>query len=197
MEGIGGATTVGLVCRDGVILASEKKMTYGYTVVSRTARKIFQVTKNIGIACAGLVSDMQAIARILSANAELLSLELKRPVSVLNVAKLLSSLMFGRRLMPYFTEVIVAGLTESTPKLYVLDPLGSLLEEKYAALGSGGAIAIGVIESKYRDDISVENGEKLVLEAIRAAIMRDAASGEGIDLMIITKEGISEKTLLI
>jgi proteasome beta subunit len=140
---------------------------------------------------------MQAIARILSANAELLSLELKRPVSVLNVAKLLSSLMFGRRLMPYFTEVIVAGLTESTPKLYVLDPLGSLLEEKYAALGSGGAIAIGVIESKYRDDISVENGEKLVLEAIRAAIMRDAASGEGIDLMIITKEGISEKTLLI
>ncbi|MEM2794153.1 MAG: proteasome subunit beta, partial [Candidatus Methanomethylicia archaeon] len=98
---------------------------------------------------------------------------------------------------PYFTEVIVAGLTESTPKLYVLDPLGSLLEEKYAALGSGGAIAIGVIESKYRDDISVEEGERLALEAIKAAIMRDAASGEGIDIMIITKEGINEKTLFI
>lgn len=197
MEGIGGATTVGIVCKDGVILASEKKMTYGYTVVSRAAKKIFQITRNIGIACAGLVSDMQAVARMLSANAELLSLELKRPVSVLSVAKLLSSLMFGRRLMPYFTEVIIAGLTENTPKLYVLDPLGSLLEERYAALGSGGAIAIGIIESRYRDDIGIEDGEKLALEAIKAAIMRDAASGEGIDVMVITKEGVNEKTISI
>lgn len=191
---IPGATTVGVVCKDGVILASEKRATYGYLVVSKGVKKVFKITDQIGAACAGLVGDMQILAREVEAQANLFSMDTGRNISVKAAAKLMSVILFNRRYAPLITQTIVGGLDEDGPSLYVLDVLGSLIPDKYAAVGSGTEIAVGVLEEGYKDGLSLEEAKALVTRAIKSAISRDSMSGDGIDFLIITKDGITEES---
>jgi len=193
---IPGATTVGIVCSSGVILASEKRVSYGNFVLSRSAKKVFKISDHIGAACAGLVSDMQILIREVGVYANLFKLETGRPISIKAAAKVISSLLFSSRLLPYITETIVGGVDDEGPSLYVLDLLGSVIPDKYAAVGSGAEIAIGVLESEYKEGMSIEEGKNLVIKAIKSAISRDAMSGDGIDLLIITKNGAKEESIM-
>lgn len=190
-----GATTVGVVCKDGVILASEKRVSYGYLVVSKGGKKVFKITDNIGAACAGLVSDMQILVREVEAYANLYSLDVRRAISVRSAAKLMSNLLFSRRLAPLITQTIVGGIDDEGASLYVLDVLGSVIPDKYAVVGSGTEIAVGVLEEGYREDLTVEEAKDLVLRAIKSAISRDIMSGDGIDFLLITKDGIREEAI--
>jgi proteasome beta subunit len=189
-----GATTIGLVCRDGVVLASERRVAWGTFVLSKAGKKVFKVSDNIGVACAGLMSDMQVIARTMGAQAALYLLDMRRPMPVKAAAKLLSNILFERRMMPLFAQTILAGVDDSSPRMFVLDLLGSLIEDKYAAVGSGAQVAIGVLESEYKESITVEQGRQIVVKAIRSAIERDAASGNGVDILVITQNGASESS---
>jgi len=192
---IPGATTVGVVCPEGVILASEKRVSYGYLVVSKGGKKVFKITDSIGAACAGLVSDMQILVREVQAYASLFDLDVGRTISVRAVAKLMSNLLFGRRLAPLITQTIVGGIDEEESSLYVLDILGSVIPDKYAVVGSGTEIAIGVVEEGYREDLTIEEAKDLVVRAIKSAISRDIMSGDGIDFLIITKDGTTEESM--
>jgi len=190
-----GATTVGILCKDGVILASEKRVSYGNLVLSRSGKKVFRITPSIGAACAGLVSDMQILVREVGAYANLFRLNVNRPITVRAVAKLMSNLLFSRRLFPLITQTVVGGVDEDGPALYVLDLLGSNIPDNYTAVGSGAEIAMGVLEESYKEDMTVEEGKKLAESAIKSAISRDVMSGDGIDLLIITKDGIREESI--
>jgi proteasome beta subunit len=190
-----GATTIGVVCADGVILASEKRVTYGYLVVSKGVKKVFKITDQIGAACAGLVGDMQILTREVEAQANLFSMDVGRRISVKSAAKLMANILFNRRYTPLITQTIVGGLDEEGPALYVLDVLGSLIPDKYAVVGSGTEIAIGVLEEGYKEGLSIEEAKALVTRAIKSAISRDAMSGDGIDFLVITKEGIAEEAI--
>jgi len=192
---IPGATTVGVVCDKGVILASEKRVSYGYFVMSKTGKKVFKITDRIGAACAGLVSDMQILVREVGAYANLFQYELGRPMSVRAAAKLMSNLLFERRLFPLITQTIVGGVDENGPSLYVLDLLGSVVPDKYAAVGTGAEIAMGVLEAGYADGLSLEGARELVVKSIRSAVSRDAMSGDGVDILIITENGMEERTV--
>jgi len=194
MAWIPGATTVGVVCRDGIILASEKRVAYGYLVVSKGGKKVFRITDQIGAACAGLVGDMQILAREVEAQGNLYSMDVGRPISVRSAAKLMSNILFNRRYAPLITQTIIAGLDDEGPSLYVLDVLGSLIPDKYAVVGSGTEIAIGVLEEGYREDIKIKEAKDLVTRSIKSAISRDVMSGDGIDFLIITKEGMTEES---
>jgi proteasome beta subunit len=192
---IPGATTIGVVCKDGVILASEKRVSYGYLVVSKGGKKVFKITDNIGAACAGLVSDMQILVREVEAYAKLFSLDVGRPISVRSAAKLMSNLLFERRLAPLITQTIVSGVDEEGASLYELDVLGSVLSDKYAVVGSGTEIAMGVLEEGYKEDLSIKEARDLVVRAIKSAISRDIMSGDGIDFLTITKNGTTEESI--
>lgn len=192
---IPGATTVGVVCKDGVILASEKRVSYGYLVVSKGGKKVFKLTDCIGAACAGLVSDMQILVREVEAYANLFSLDSSRPISVRSSAKLMSNLLFARRLAPLITQTIVGGMDDEGPSLYVLDVLGSVIPDKYAAVGSGTEIAVGVLEEAFKENMTVDEAKDLVTRAIKSAISRDIMSGDGIDFLIITKDGMQEESI--
>jgi proteasome beta subunit len=192
---IPGATTIGMVCSDGVILASEKRVSYGYLIVSKGGKKVFKLTENIGAACAGLVSDMQILVREMEAYSSLFSLDVGRPISVRSAAKLMSNLLFNRRLAPLITQTIVGGTDEEGPSIYVLDVLGSVIPDKYAAVGSGTEIAIGVLEEGYKEDITVKEGRELIGKAMKSAISRDIMSGDGIDFLTITKAGMQEESI--
>jgi proteasome beta subunit len=190
-----GATTIGAVFQDGVILASEKRVAYGYLIVSKGVKKVFKITDQIGAACAGLVGDMQILAKEVEAQANLYSMDVGRKVSVRSAAKLMANILFNRRYAPLITQTIVGGLDEEGPSLYVLDVLGSLIPDKYAAVGSGTELAIGVLEEAYKEDMKLEEIKDLVTRAIKSAVSRDVMSGDGIDFLIITKEGVTEETL--
>jgi len=192
---IPGATTIGVVCADGVILASEKRVTYGYLVVSKGVKKVFKISDQIGAACAGLVGDMQTLTREVEAQANLFNMDVGRKISVRSAAKLMSVILFNRRYSPLITQTIVGGLDEEGPSLYVLDVLGSLIPDKYAAVGSGTEIAMGVLEEGYKEGLSVEDAKALVVRAVKSAISRDAMSGDGIDFLIMTKEGMAEESM--
>jgi len=178
-----------------VILASEKRISYGNLVLSRAGKKVFKITPNIGAACAGLVSDMQILIREAEAYANLFRLEANRPISVRAVAKLISNLLFSHRLFPLITQTIVGGVDEDGPSLYVLDVLGSNIPDNYTAVGSGAEMAMGVLEESYREGMTIDEGKELAKRAIKSAISRDAMSGDGIDILIITKDGIEEESI--
>lgn len=192
---IPGATTIGVVFKDGVILASEKRVSYGYLVVSKGAKKVFKITNNIGAACAGLVSDMQILAREVEAYVNLFNLDVGRSISVRAAAKLMSNLLFNRRMAPLITQTIVGGTDEEGPSIYVLDVLGSVIPDKYAVVGSGTEIAMGVLEEGYKDDMTIEEAKDLVVRSVKSAVSRDILSGDGIDFLLITKKGTQEETI--
>jgi len=190
---IPGATTIGLVCKDGVILASERRVNYGYFVMSKSGKKVFKITDKIGAACAGIVADMQILTREVTAHLNIYSFEREQSVTVRTAAKLMGSMLFERRYYPYLTQTIVGGIDEGGAKLFVLDPLGSVIEDKFTSVGSGSEIAMGLLESDFKEDMSIEDAKVLVRKAIKSASARDIASGEGLDMLIITDKGIREE----
>jgi proteasome beta subunit len=192
---IPGATTIGVTFKDGVILASEKRVSYGYLIVSKTGKKVFKITDHVGAACAGLVSDMQVLIREVSAYGNLFRLDVGRSISVRSAAKLMSNLLFNRRLAPLITQTIVGGVDEEGPSLYSLDPLGSVLPDKFTVVGSGTEIAIGVVEEGYKDNMNAEEAKELVVRAMKSAVSRDIMSGDGVDFLTITKDGILEESM--
>jgi proteasome beta subunit len=189
-----GATAIGITCGDGIVLAAEKRVSYGNFVVNKNTKKVFAITHNVAAACAGMIADMQVLVRQVTALSRIRKLEIRRDVATNSIAKLMSVIMFERRYFPLLTQVVVGG-TDPSPQIYTLDPLGSLLPDDYAAVGTGAEMALGVLDSEYKKDISIEVARNLAVKAIKSSIQRDSASGDGIDLVIITDKGIQEDTI--
>ena len=182
-----------MVCRDGVVVAAEKKSTMGYLIASKESEKIIPLEDHIAMTIAGASGDAQALARYLKAELKLFSIQNQRKISVKGAASLLSNILQGGRwtYMPYMVQLIIAGYDES-PAIFSLDAIGSVEEEKkFFSTGSGSPMALGVLEDGYRENISAEEASRLALRAIRAAIERDIGSGgKAIDVAIINKDGI-------
>jgi len=189
-----GATAVGITYDNGVLLASEKRVSYGNFVVNKNTKKTFAVTDHVGAACAGMVADMQVLVRQVSALSKIRRLETRRDVQPNSIAKLMSVIMFERRYFPLLTQVIVGGITTNKPEIYTLDPLGSVLPDRYAAVGTGAEMALGVMDADFSESLDEEKATSLALRAIRSSIQRDSASGDGIDLLIINKDGNKESS---
>jgi proteasome beta subunit len=188
-----GATVVGVSYNDGVILAADKRVSFGNFVVNKNIKKTFTVTDYVGAACAGMVADMQVLVRQVEALAKIRKLETRREVPPNSIAKLMSVIMFERRYFPLLTQVIVGGINEK-PEIYTLDPLGSVLPDNYAAVGTGAEGALGIMDAEFKPNMSEEAVTELASRAIRSATQRDAASGDGIDILFVTRTGHREET---
>ncbi|MGQ4833033.1 MAG: archaeal proteasome endopeptidase complex subunit beta [Candidatus Asgardarchaeia archaeon] len=186
-----GTTTVGIVTKEGVVLATESQATMGYLVATTKAPKIYEITPRIAMTISGSVADCQQIVRVVRANTRLHELESGMPISVKAVARLTANILFQNRLYPYISQLLIGGLDEGGPHLFSLDPLGSLLEEpEFASTGSGSVIAYGVLESEYKKDMTIKDAVTLAKTAIIAAKKRDTASGGEIQIVTITKDGL-------
>ncbi|BAN89861.1 archaeal proteasome endopeptidase complex subunit beta [Aeropyrum camini] len=185
-----GATALGIRVNEGVVLAADKRMSYGGFILSRNFKKIFVINDRIGIAFAGLYGDMGGLVRVVEGQMRLASLETGRPTTVRNVAKFLSALLYSYKFFPFNVEAIVGGIDPGgEPKLYVLDPLGSIIEEDYVAAGTGASTAFGLLEHVYKPDMRLEEAKKAAVEALRASMARDAGTGDGIDVLVLPVSG--------
>jgi proteasome beta subunit len=191
-----GATAVGISYQGGVLLAAEKRVSFGNFVVNKNTKKTFAVTDLVGAACAGMIADMQVLVRQVGALAKIRKLETKRNVAPNSIAKLMSVIMFERRFFPLLTQVIVGGV-EDKPQIYTLDPLGSLLPDEYAAVGTGAEMALGIMDAEYKKEFSEEKAKELAIKAIKSSIQRDSSSGDGIDLLMITSNGYREESFKV
>ncbi len=186
-----GTTTVGLIAGDRVILAADKRATAGYFIASRKVKKIVKITDYAAMTISGLVADAQTLADIVREEAKLYETTYGVRPTVRWIATLLSTILFSSKWFPYLVQLIVGGY-DAKPRLYTIDLYGSVTEERYTATGSGSPVAIGVIESEYRDDIDLDEAVKLAAKAVRAATLRDVASGDGVDVMILGKGSVKE-----
>jgi proteasome beta subunit len=191
-----GATAVGISFDSGVVLASEKRVSYGNFVVNKNTKKTFPVTDKVGAACAGMIADMQILVRQVGALAKIRKLETRRNVPPNSIAKMMSVIMFERRFFPLLTQVIVGGI-DNKPQIYTLDPLGSVLPDEYAAVGSGAEMALGVMDGEFRANMSEQSAKELAIKAIKSSIQRDSASGDGIDVLSMTQNHQQEESLTL
>ncbi len=188
-----GAAAVGITFDGGVVIASEKRIAYGNFLVSKTTKKTFQLTPQVGAACAGLVADMQILSLQISALAKIRKMEIKREIPPNSIAKMMSNMMYERRFFPILTQVVVGGIVDK-PAIYTLDPLGSVLPDEYAAVGTGAEMALGVLDPQFKEKMTEKEAIELAKKAIKSATLRDTFSGDGIDFLVIKKDGIKEFT---
>lgn len=188
-----GATALGLVFSDGILLASDRRVSWGTFVMSKSGRKVYRITGRIGVASAGMVGDMQILVKEAIYYANTFRLENNREITAHALAKLLSNILFANRLYPLITQTVVGGFDLEKPMVYVLDPVGSVVEDEYAAVGTGAEVALGVLESVHEKNMPLEKAREVVVRALKAAGERDSATGNGFDLLIITKEGVKEE----
>jgi len=185
-----GTTTVGVKFKDGVVVASDKRATSGTFVASKSAVKTFKLTDYAVATISGLVADGQYLVNNLAALADLYSMDTGRPITVRGLARLLVLML--RRYRPFFllAQLIVGGVDREGPHLFNVDLYGTMTEEDYLATGSGSPVAISVIEGGYSPEMDREAAIRLVISSMVAALSRDAATGDGIDVVVVDGGGV-------
>jgi proteasome beta subunit len=190
-----GTTTLGVVCKDGVILASDTRVTMGFYVAHKFGKKVYQIDDHIGMTIAGTVADAQRVVDILTANAHLYKINMNRPMPINAAARLVANLLFNNRYVPLATQVLVGGVDDTGPHIFNLDPYGSLTEEKSVSTGSGSPIAYGILEDNYCEGKSISELLPIVAKAVNAAMKRDVGSGNSYNIIIIDSRGYKEMTV--
>ncbi|MCD6410915.1 MAG: archaeal proteasome endopeptidase complex subunit beta [Thermoplasmata archaeon] len=184
-----GTTTLGMVCKDGVVLATERRATMGTMIAHKVTKKLFKISDHLALTTAGLVGDVQILARYLTAEAKLYQFDREMEMPVEAAATLMANILNQTKFFPYYVQLIIAGYDSTGGHVYALDAAGGAIPDKYASTGSGSPYVYGVLEDHYRDDMTVDEGIDLAIRALSSAMKRDSASGDGIDIAVITKEG--------
>ncbi len=184
-----GTTTTALVCKNGVVMATEHRATAGTMIAHKNTQKLFKIDENLGLTVAGLVGDAQTLARYITAEAELYRLKRNQPMSVKAASTLMANILSGRAYFPYWVQLIIAGVDSSGGHVYSLDAAGGSIEDEYVSTGSGSPFVYGVLEDHFKSGITTSEATDLVIRAVTVAMARDAASGDGIEVAIIDNKG--------
>ncbi len=187
-----GTTTIGMVARDGVVLATERRATAGTLIANKTAQKLFKIDQNLAITMAGYVGDGQVLARYLKAEVSLYRLRRNAPLGTEGAATLLANILSGNRYYPYLAWMIVGGVDTKGGHIFSVDPGGGSIEDRFVSVGSGSTFAYGLLEEGYTRDISVSDGVDLALRGLTVAMKRDSASGDGYAVHTITAKEYHE-----
>ena len=189
-----GTTTVAIICKDGVVFGADTRVTAGYFVAHKMGKKIHKIDEHVAITIAGVVAHAQNVVEILKVNAKLFRINNDRPMMVSAVSRLAANILFSSRGFPLILQALIGGVDSSGAHLFAIDPLGSVIDENCVSTGSGSPIAYGVLEDKYRKDLTIKEGITLVVSAVTSAMKRDIASGNSFDVVIIGKDGYRELT---
>src|ERR671911_2462095 len=188
-----GTTTCALTCTDGVVLAADTRASAGFFIADRHVMKIQKVDRHLGMTIAGGVADAQNLVDVMRYNANIYRISNREIMPVNSAARLCSNVLFNQRYFPYYVQIILAGYdNKAGGQIYNIDLFGSLTSEKYISTGSGSPVAYGYLESEYKEGSSVNEAYKIAIQAIAAAIRRNAGTGDNINAVIIDKDGYRE-----
>ncbi|MDG6898212.1 MAG: archaeal proteasome endopeptidase complex subunit beta [Nitrososphaerota archaeon] len=187
-----GTTTVGLVCSDGVVLATDTRVTAGGFIAHKRGKKLLKIDENIAMTISGGVADAQNVVDTLKYYCNLYRMERNRPMPVKAAAQVVSNMLFSSRYYPYIADVLVGGVDKSGGSLFNVDIFGSLNQEKMIATGSGSPVAYGILEAEFKEGMPVAKAHQLAAKAIIAATKRNVATGDHFDVAILDKDGFRE-----
>jgi len=187
-----GTTTLGLVCKDGIVMATEMRATMGNLIGHKTTQKLFKISDNMALTVAGLVGDAQMLARWLSAEVKLYELKNGTSMSLKASSTLMANIMNGRRYMPFWVQLLLGGIDTEGGHVYSLDAAGGSIPDKFQTTGSGSPFVYGVLEDRFTDNLNVKEGKELGVRALTAAMKRDSASGDGISMCVINADGFHQ-----
>jgi proteasome beta subunit len=192
-----GTTTVGLICKEGVVLAADRRATSGFFIASKKIEKVLKITEDIAVTIAGTVSDIQLLVKLIKAELKLKQLRTGKVSTVKEATNLLAGIVYNNirkfALIPGITHFIVGGRDHLGYHIYDLSPDGAIEEiENFVSSGSGSVMVYGLLESAYKDDMNIKDGISLAVDGINSAIQRDAASGNGVVVYTITDKGVKK-----
>lgn len=192
-----GTTILGIVCKDGIVMASDRQVTSGHTKGNKFT-KVVPVNEYSLMAYAGQAADAQRLSKLLSAEVKLIELRTRARPLIKKAANLLSSISYSSIRQPSMIPSIVASLLggineDGTFGLYSVGPDGTIMQvDHFESDGSGSTFVVGYLERQYKKNISIEEGIKLASESLKSSTQRDLYSGLGIDIFTITKDGIKK-----
>jgi proteasome beta subunit len=172
-------------------MATEHRATAGHMIAHKNTQKLFKIDDNLGLTVAGLVGDAQTLARYITAEAELYRLKRNQPMSVKAASTMMANILSGRAYFPYWVQLIIGGVDDSGGHVYSLDAAGGSIEDEYVSTGSGSPFVYGVLEDNFKSGLTTSQASDLVIRAITAAMARDSASGDGIEIAIINNKGFN------
>jgi proteasome beta subunit len=187
-----GTTTIGVVCKDGVILSSDTRVTMGTFVAHKRGKKVYKINDHLAMTISGSVADAQRTVETLKVNSRMYMLNAGYPMPVNSAARFVANQLFQARLAPLMAQVLVGGVDDTGPHVFSIDLFGSLTEEKCVATGSGSPIAYGVLEDEYVENSPIDKVLPVVVRAVNSAMKRDSASGDSFDVVVINKDGYRE-----
>ena len=190
-----GTTTLGIVCKDGLIMAADRRATAGYLIANKDAKKVFAINDRIALTIAGTVSDAQLLTKVIKAEIKLKAIRTGREILVKEAASMLGGLVYGniRRfsVIPGISHFIMGGVDAEGFHLYDIYPDGSVSEIKdFVSSGSGSVMVYGLLETQYEPSLTLKDGLELAVKAVNAAMQRDIASGNGIDVVTVSMDGV-------
>jgi proteasome beta subunit len=189
-----GTTTLAISCPDGVVMATEKRATMGHLIGHKNTQKLFQVDQHLALTTAGLVGDAQMIARHLHAQAQLYRFKRDTRLPVRGAASLLGNILNASRFQPYWVQLIVGGFDDQGGAIYSVDAAGGAIPERWTVTGSGSSFVYGVLEDRIGADLNVKEAVDLAIRGLNAAMRRDSASGNGMDVAVIDAAGFRRLT---
>jgi proteasome beta subunit len=187
-----GTTTVGLVCSDGVVLATDTRVTAGGFIAHKRGKKLLKIDDNIAMTISGGVADAQNVVDTLKYYTNLYRIERRRPIPVKSAAQVVSNVLFSSRLYPYVADVLVGGVDSTGGSLFNVDFFGSMNQEKMIATGSGSPVAYGILEAEFKEGLTALKVYPLAAKAIIAATRRNVATGDHFDVAVLDKDGFRE-----
>ena len=183
-----GTTTVGIVTKDGVVMGADMRATMGHLISHKETQKLFKIDEHMALTIAGLVGDAQVLARWLTAEVELYKVKRGTEMSIKAASTLMGNVMNQRKFAPFYVQLIIGGVDLEGAHIYSLDSAGGSIPDKFVTTGSGSVFVYGVLEDHYKEDLSQEEGIDLAIRGITAAMKRDSASGDGMNVCSITKK---------
>ncbi|MEO9308676.1 MAG: archaeal proteasome endopeptidase complex subunit beta [Nitrososphaera sp.] len=184
-----GTTTVGIKVSDGVVLCADMRASAGYFIANNNTMKIQKIANHAGMTMAGGVADAQNITDVLRYHANIHKVQKNENIPIRSLARLCSLLFHQNRGYPFIADILIGGYDKDGPALVNIDMFGSVEEKKYVTTGSGSPVAYGVLEDEYRNNLKVEEAKIIALRAVKAAIVRNIGTGDGINVAIIDKDG--------
>lgn len=192
-----GTTTVGLVCKDGLVLAADRRATAGYFIAAKKVDKVIQITDDIAVTIAGTVSDIQLLIKLIKAELKLKELKTGKINTVKEAANLLGGIVYNNirkfSLIPGISHFIIGGRDKIGYHMYDLSPDGSITDvDDYVSSGSGSMFVYGVLEADYVKGISIKDAINLAVKGINSSLQRDIATGNGLTVFTITEKGVKK-----
>lgn len=193
-----GTTIMGMVCKDGIVMAADRKVTAGGMVMSKNTKKLITINDYLAVATAGNASDAEMFIKVIRAELKLKELRTKARPTVKESANLIGSMAYHSirqfKTIPTIVGTLAGGVNpDGTTELYTIEPAGGAykVDDYDANFGSGMPFVLGFLERHWRKNLSIKEGIELAIEALKSSTQRDLASGHGIDVFTITKDGIN------